>query len=93
MIYRDFPLDGIALRQAQEKEVKRLKEDRANGLLSENDYYLLLGRRVYGRPLRKCAAELQIGYELAKKRYQRAAARLGLVPYKNFYIYEKRLSS
>lgn len=70
-------LDGIALREAQEEEIRRLRRDLAEGLITEPDFYLMVGCRVYGQPLRDCAAKLGIAYEVAKKRRQRVEARLG----------------
>jgi len=70
-------IDDLVLREAQEVELRRLRGYVALGLLSEPDLYLLVGTRVYGRPLRDCAAEIGLRYQAAKKRRQRAEANIG----------------
>lgn len=63
---------------AKELSAAARKLDRfvAAGLIGEEDRALILGVHLYERTLREVAEELGINREAAKKRYQRARARL-----------------
>ena len=67
-------LDGIALREVQEAEIKKLRGHLKQGLISEADFYLLVGTRLYGESLADCARKAGLGYQAAKQRRQRAEA-------------------
>lgn len=63
---------GIERREAQEIEIKRLREHAEAGHISEADFLLLVGTRVYGQSIAEYASEAGLGYHAAKKRRQRA---------------------
>jgi hypothetical protein len=63
-------------RDAQETEIVRLRGHMEAGRISEADFLLLVGTRVYGRPLADYAREHGLNYEAARKRRQRAEASL-----------------
>jgi hypothetical protein len=65
---------GIELREAQELEIKRLREHLAAGRIAEPDFLLLVGTRVYGKSVADYAREAGLDYQVAKKRRQRAEA-------------------
>ena len=65
---------GIERREAQEIEIKRLREHAEAGRITEVDFLLLVGTRVYGRSVSDYAREAGLGYQAAKKRRQRAEA-------------------
>ena len=67
-------LTGIELRDAQEFETRRLREHVAMGRISEADFLLLVGTRVYGQSVAEYASEAGLDYQVAKKRRQRAKA-------------------
>jgi hypothetical protein len=58
------------------KEEELTKEDYrkllSSGAITETDYLLLVGTKVYGRSLKELAREHNLSYEAAKKRRQRA---------------------
>lgn len=70
-------LAGIELRQAQELEIRCLREHLEAGRIREADFLLLVGTRVYGRSIADYAREAGLDYQVAKKRRQRAEAALG----------------
>lgn len=65
---------GIDLRDAQEHAIARLRQHADAGRISEADYLLLAGTRVYGRSVTDYAREAGLDYQVAKKRRQRAEA-------------------
>ena len=65
---------GIELREAQEIEIKRLREHLVAGRISEPDFLLLVGTRIYGQSVADYAREAGLDYQLLKKRRQRAEA-------------------
>ncbi len=67
-------LAGIELREAQEIEVRRLRGHLDAGRISEGDFLLLIGTRVYGQSVIDYAREVGLDYQVAKKRRQRAEA-------------------
>jgi len=68
---------GMELREAQEIEIQRLREHMDAGRISEADFLLLVGTRVYGRSVADYAREAGLNYQVAKKRRQRAEAVIG----------------
>jgi hypothetical protein len=67
-------LAGIERREIREMATRRLREWLAEGTLTQTDFLLLIGTRVYGAPLKRVARHLGLGYEAAKKRRQRSEA-------------------
>ena len=67
-------LAGIESREAQEIEVRRLRGHLEAGRISEGDFLLLIGTRVYGQSVVDYAREVGLDYQVAKKRRQRAEA-------------------
>lgn len=65
---------GIELREAQEIEIERLREHLDAGRITEADFLLLIGTRVYGKSVADYAREAGLDYQVAKKRRQRAEA-------------------
>lgn len=66
--------DGIELRQAHEKEVARLRAHLDAGRITDADFLLLVGTRLYGQSLSEYARDAGLKTEAAKKRRQRAEA-------------------
>lgn len=67
-------LVGIDLRRAQQQEIQRLRGHLHAGRISEADFFLLVGTRVYGSSLADYARDSGLGYQAAKKRRLRAEA-------------------
>jgi len=67
---------GLDARERQENDTARLQRHLRSGLLSKDDFRLLLESRVQGKPLQGCADELGLTYQVAKKRRLRAEAAL-----------------
>ena len=65
---------GIELREAQEIEINRLREHFEADRITEADFLLLIGTRVYGKSVADYAREAGVDYQVAKKRRQRAEA-------------------
>ncbi|GAB4137507.1 MAG: hypothetical protein Fur0037_02670 [Planctomycetota bacterium] len=65
---------GIELREKQEIEINRLREHLEAGRITEADFLLLIGTRVYGKSVADYAREAGLDYQVAKKRRQRAEA-------------------
>jgi len=65
---------GIELREAQEIEINRLREHLDAGRITEADFLLLVGTRVYGQSIADYARGAGLDYQVAKKRRQRAEA-------------------
>lgn len=68
----DIDYAGIELRLAQAAEVRRLREHRDAGRISEADFLLLVGTRVYGKSAAEYARETGIDSALARQRRFRA---------------------
>lgn len=66
--------DGIELRQAHEREVARLRAHLDAGRITEPDFLLLVGTRLYGQSISEYARDAGLKTEAAKKRRQRAEA-------------------
>lgn len=65
---------GIELREAQEKEIARLRQHMQAGRITEADFLLLVGTRVYGQSVADYARGAGLDYQVVKKRRQRAEA-------------------
>lgn len=68
------PVAAFELREAQELEIRRLREHVEAGRITEADYLLLVGTRVYGKPVADYAREKGLAYQAVKKRRQRVEA-------------------
>ena len=68
------PVVAFERREAQELEIRRLREHLDAGRITEADYLLLVGTRVYGKQVVDYAREMGLAYQVAKKRRQRAEA-------------------
>jgi len=67
---------AIELREAQEAEIKRLKEHMEAGRLKEKDFTLLVSTRIHGQSLADFVRDSGLTYNCAKKRRQRAEAKI-----------------
>lgn len=67
-------VEGIALREACQKEIDRLRGHLDAGHITEADFLLLVGTRLYGQSLSEYARGAGLNAEAAKKRRQRAEA-------------------
>ncbi|MCK6470850.1 MAG: hypothetical protein L6R28_03810 [Planctomycetes bacterium] len=79
-------LDGIAVEDdgldddrlddllQQDTEVRRFRWHLEGGRISDSDFHLLVGTRVYGKRVAQYAREHGLNYQAAKKRRQRAEA-------------------
>lgn len=70
----DFDL--LDQRDRQEREIERLRKHMEEGRISEADFLLLVGTRVYGKLVREYAREVGLSFQTAKKRRLRAEARI-----------------
>ena len=59
-----------------EAEIKKLQRLLNKGLISEADFFLLVGTRVYGKSIGEVAVEIGLDYQVAKKRRQRVEAKI-----------------
>jgi hypothetical protein len=64
----------VEFREQQEVEIRRFQNHMEEGRISEADFLLVVGSRVYGRSVADYAREAGLGYQVAKKRRQRAEA-------------------
>jgi hypothetical protein len=72
----DLAQHDFELRDVCEIEIERLQRFVKRGHIRQVDCDLILGTRLYGKSLRACAQEAGLTYEAAKKRRQRAEARI-----------------
>ena len=70
----ELDFDAMDLRSKQEAEIERLREHADAGRISEADFLLLVGTRVYGKTAAQYARETGISSDLARKRRLRAEA-------------------
>ena len=70
----DPGLDELDFRDDQELRIEKYRAHLEAGCISETDFTLLVGTRIYCKALRECAEELGLTYQAAKKRRQRAEA-------------------
>ncbi len=68
----DSPYHICLQREAQTIAIIKLREHLAAGRISEVDFFLIAGTRLYGKQVADCAKDLGLGYQAAKKRRQRA---------------------
>jgi DNA-directed RNA polymerase specialized sigma24 family protein len=68
----DVDLDAIDRRLSEEKEIQRLRFHQNANRLSEEDFLLIIGTRVYGQSMSAYAKLAGLNYQAAKKRRQRA---------------------
>lgn len=68
----DIDYSGIELRIAQAAEIRRLREHLDAGRISEPDFLLLVGTRVYGKSAAEYARETGMDSALARQRRFRA---------------------
>lgn len=68
----DIDYAGIELRIAQASEIRRLREHLDAGRISEPDFLLLVGTRVYGKSAAEYARETGMDCALARQRRFRA---------------------
>ena len=64
--------ERIDARERQGNEINRLRRHLRSGLLSNDDFHLLIESRILGKSLQDCARALGITYQAAKKRRLRA---------------------
>jgi hypothetical protein len=67
-------VEAIDLREAHERKIHRLREHRDAGRITEADFLLLVGTRLYGETVAEYARRVRLNYQVAKKRRQRAEA-------------------
>ena len=72
----DKAFAAFEIREEKEPEIRRLREHMEAGRISDADFLLLVGTKVYGNSLADYAREVGIDYQVAKKRRQRAEARI-----------------
>jgi hypothetical protein len=72
----EIDFDGIDRSSTQATEIERLVAHMVDGRLSEEDFLLLIGTRVYGKTGAECAHEMGMDREQARKRRFRAEATL-----------------
>ena len=66
--------DAVDARDEQEAEVRRLWSHVEAGIISEDDFHLIVDTRIYGKLIREWTAETGISFQAAKKRRKRAEA-------------------
>lgn len=76
-------LSDIKFREAQQIALQCLRKHMEAGRISEADFLLLVGTRVYEKSVADYAREAGLDYQLAKKRRQRAEAAIGRFEEKN----------
>ena len=64
----------LAMLEAQDARVQYLRDHVSARRIGETDFHLIVGTRVYGKPLGDCARELGLSRYAAEKRRQRAEA-------------------
>lgn len=67
-------LEAISLRQVHEIEIDRLREHLEAGRITEADFLLLVGTRVYGQSIADYARGAGLDYRVAQQRRWRAEA-------------------
>jgi hypothetical protein len=70
----DLDIAAADLRRAQEASIGRLRQHVEGGWISEADFLLLVGTRVYRKSVADYARDSGLNYQVAKKRRQRAEA-------------------
>ncbi len=72
----DKGIAAVELQMEQDAEIERLQLLERTGLISETDLHLIVGTRIYGKSLTESAEEVGLGYQAARKRRQRAEAKI-----------------
>ncbi len=83
---------GTGLHETQEFVIQRLRQHMEAGRLSEADFLLLVGTRVYETSIANYARAGGLDYQVAKKRRQRAEAALNRFERKQAKIFEENVS-
>jgi len=65
-------LDEIDCRMAKDTEIRKLRAHLREGRISDTDFSILLGTRVYGKSMAEYARETGLKYKTVKKRRQQA---------------------
>lgn len=65
---------AVELREVQKIETERLRGHMDAGRITESDFLLLIGTRLYGKSVADCARKMGLNYQVVKKRRQRAEA-------------------
>lgn len=68
--------DAIELREIREAEIKRLRAHLNAGRITEPDFLLLVGTKVYGQSIADYARERGLSYQMLRKRRYRAEAEI-----------------
>ena len=68
----------IELHIRQESAIRHLRKYLLAGVINEEEFLLIVGTRIYGKSVSNYASDVGLDYELARKRRQRAEAKLGL---------------
>ena len=69
-------LAAVDVFDEKEWEIKKLRQYREDGIITEAELYLAIGTRVYGAALAEYARERELPYETVKKRSQRLDAKI-----------------
>ncbi|NIO57338.1 MAG: hypothetical protein GTN72_14400 [Candidatus Latescibacteria bacterium] len=72
----DIGFAEVELRKDNEAEIKKLQRFLREDIISEADFFLIIGTRIYGKSIAECAEERGLDYEAVRKRRQRAEARI-----------------
>lgn len=72
--FENGPLAIVLEREEEEMAIRRIREHVDAGRITEVDFHLIVGTRVYGKQVAECAREVGLAYQAAKKRRQRAEA-------------------
>ncbi len=73
---KDICFAEVELRIDSESEIKKLQRYLRKDIISEADFFLIIGTRIYGKSIAECAEEVGLDYQTAKKRRQRAEAKI-----------------
>jgi hypothetical protein len=68
----DTSFAAFEFREEREQKIQRLREHMEAGRITEADFLLIVGTKVYGNSLVDYARQAGIDYQVAKKRRQRA---------------------
>lgn len=66
------PVVAFERSEEEEVEIRRLRKHVEAGRISESDFLLIVGLRLYGKSVAEYARETGLGYQVAKKRRLRA---------------------
>lgn len=72
----DIDYWGIELRIRQESAIRHLRKYLLAGVINEEEFLLIVGTRIYGKSISDYANDSGLNYELARKRRQRAEAKV-----------------